>query len=129
VISGVVVGPNEPIDLLHVASGGTIVSTELLSGGFVDVDSGAVAIDTIFSGNSFSRGLENVYGLDSGAQIFGGLQIVDSGGEAIGATISAFGGQTVSSGGLASGTTVSSGGELVLSGGTAERHDREPGWH
>src|SRR4029077_9527160 len=99
VVSGTVVGPNETIDLLHVASGGTIISTELLSGGFVDVGPGGIAINTIFSGDSFSRGLENVFGVDSGAQIFGGLQVVDAGGVAIGATISAFGGQTVFSGG------------------------------
>jgi len=119
VVGGAAVGPDLPVYALYVLSGGTIISTELLSGGFVDVYPGATAINTIFSGDTFSRGLEEVYGVDSGAQIYAGLQSVNSGGVAIGATISAFGGQTVSAGGFATGTTVSSGGALVLSGGEA----------
>ena len=125
VVDGATVGPQVPIYALYAASGGTIISTELLSGGYVEVDPGAVAVDTIFSGDRFSRGLEEVFGVDSGAQVFGGMQNINSGGEAIGATVSAFGSQTVSAGGLAIGTIVSSGGELVLSGGVASG----AGWH
>ena len=65
VVGGAAVGPDLPVYALYVLSGGTIISTELLSGGFVDVYPGATAINTIFSGDSFSRGLEVVYGVDS----------------------------------------------------------------
>src|SRR5215472_16275789 len=119
VVDGATVGFDSPIDALYALSGATIVVTELLSGGYVEVNPGAVAIDTVFSGDRFSRGLEEVYGVDSAAQICGGTQSVNSGGVAIGATVSAFGQQNVSSGGLAIDTTVSSGGALILSAGAA----------
>src|SRR6516225_3517942 len=77
VVEGATVGFDSPIDALYALSGATIVATELLSGGFVEVDPGAVAIDTVFSGDRFSRGEEFVFGVDSAAQIYGGTQSVN----------------------------------------------------
>ena len=95
-------------------AGGTASGATVSSGGTLDVLSGGLADPTtIYSGG---REIVSAHGTDDGAQISGGKQLVY--GSASGATVFT-GTQVVESGGTANNTTVSSGGtEIVLSGGT-----------
>ena len=83
----------------------TASSTTVNPGGLQLVYSGGTAVDITVNGGGSEILISG--GLDDGAQIFGGTQLVY--GYASGATVFA-GSQIVENGGIASGTTVSSGG-------------------
>src|SRR5262249_35427973 len=127
VLSGLTAG------VIYVTSGGTVINTQVLDRGYLEVDSGAVAIGTF---NDW--GLVEVYGgVVSGTQAVAGTinlvafgeaigttlsgtasQVVRDGSVAIATTVSTWGSEVVSATGVASGTTVSSGGwEIVSAGG------------
>ena len=113
---------------LTVTSGGTANGT-VLSGGTLVVADGALADPTlIFSGGSevvsaggidegalVSGGAQIVYGLASGVTVFTGSQLIESGGSAVGTTISNGGEVEVLLGGMAEDVSfVGSGGLLEL---------------
>jgi autotransporter passenger strand-loop-strand repeat protein len=107
-------------DLEYVLSGGTSSATTINSSGTEYVSSGGSDLGALISG-----GTQFDYGLASGATVFAGSQVVESGGTASATTTSASGGLLVESGGLALATNVDSrtgsfnGGMSVYSGGTA----------
>src|SRR5215475_15663438 len=127
VLSGLTAG------VVYVTSGGTVINTQVLDRGYLEVDSGAVAISTfcdwglvevyggVVSGTQAVAGTINVLGEAIGTTLWGtGNQVISAGGVAIGTTVSSGGAEVVGPIGVASGTTVSSGGfEIVSSGGVA----------
>src|SRR5262249_30251927 len=97
---------------LIVGAGGTASGTTLSGGGF-DIVLGTAVSTTINSGSS-----EDDRGAARGANgNSGGLQVVESGGQASGSVVSGRGGELiVGSGGTASGTTLSGGGFDIVFG-------------
>jgi autotransporter passenger strand-loop-strand repeat protein len=114
---------------VKVQSGGTASGTIVSSGGTLDVFSGGLADPTtILSGGSetvsahgtddgakISGGTQLDYGLASGAMVFTGAQVIESGGTASGTTVSSGGTLDVLSGGNAGGITVNAGATAVIS--------------
>lgn len=86
-----------PAGALQVDAGGTALSATISGVGLEIVLSGGVD-----SGAQISGGELDVYGLASGARIFGGLQIVEAGGTAISAAVTADSGGGVHAGRLGS---------------------------
>ena len=111
---------------LTVASGGTDSATSVTwyGSGHVgsEVLSGTAIGDVVFGGNGVAKegGQQFVYGVASDTTIYGGFQIVSSGGRAISTSLEdKWGSQTVLAGGVASDTTVEAGVQVVSSGGSA----------
>jgi autotransporter passenger strand-loop-strand repeat protein len=112
-----------------VSSGGTASST-IVSGGGLFVLAGGVADPVVISsggsetvsvggtddGALISGGTQFVYGLASGAAVFTGSQVVESGGTASGTTVGSGSKEIVLSGGTALGTALSSGSEIDIYG-------------
>lgn len=91
-----------------------VAEQTLLDGGEMNVDSGAVSRNT-----TISSGRQSVYGTDTDSTINGGVQQIESGGVASGATVRNGGVQSVFSGGEAENTVVERNGWLFLfAGGT-----------
>lgn len=91
-----------------------VAEQTLLDGGEMNVDFGAVSRNT-----TISSGTQSVYGTDTDSTINGGVQQIESGGVASGATVRNGGVQSVFSGGEAENTVVERNGWLFLfAGGT-----------
>ena len=113
-----------------IESGGTASGTTVSGGGTLEVLSGGLADPTmIYSGGSeivsaggtdndaqISSGEQDVFGLASGATVFAGSQVIESGGTAIGTTVSNGGMLEVLSGGIAIASTLLPGGTLLIGG-------------
>jgi autotransporter passenger strand-loop-strand repeat protein len=117
-----------------VYSRGTASGTVVSRGGTLAVLSGGLADPaTIYSGGTeivsasgtdlgaqISGGEQDLFGYASGASVFTGSQVVESGGTASGTIVGSGGTEFVYSGGSAAGTTVDSGGsQTIYSGGSA----------
>ena len=72
VVTSLTVGPPGPLSVVFVESGGTIIDSEAVGGGQIQLGAGAVGIGTIVSANTFGAGLELVAGLASNTQVVGG---------------------------------------------------------
>jgi autotransporter passenger strand-loop-strand repeat protein len=103
----------------NVSSGGVASNTTVGGGGVLNVYSGGATTGALIYGG----GQENVFfsGMATGTTVSSGLEVISSGGTAVGTLVRAFGGPIpvsyegliVSSGGTASATVVSSGNEIV----------------
>ena len=99
---------------LVVTSGGLADLTLLLSGGTEIISSGGSDVGALISG-----GEQDVFGLATGASVFGGSQVIEAGGAASGTIVSSGGMVLVNSGAKLTGAVVSSGGtEIVSAGGS-----------
>src|SRR5262249_44706593 len=85
--TGLIGRPPDPLAVVFVESGGTIIDSEAVGGGQIQLAAGAVGIGTILSANTFGAGLAFVAGLASNTQIVGGREVVYGGGVAVGDTI------------------------------------------
>ena len=114
-VRGSAIGDNLSIGELTALSGGVVVSAVIGVDSVDRISSGARASATEVEGD----GTEVVLGggVTTGAQIFGGQELVSSGGKAIEVTVNSVGVMTVFLGGAASGALVSSGGVLRVAGG------------
>jgi autotransporter passenger strand-loop-strand repeat protein len=129
--NGVIVLSGGTIDVM---SGGTAGGTVVSSGGTVVISSGGLADPTtIYVGGSetisgggtdlgaqIRGGEQDVFGTASGATVFAGSQVVESGGTASNTTVSSGGTLVISSGGLADPTTIYAGGSETISSGGAD---------
>jgi VCBS repeat-containing protein/autotransporter passenger strand-loop-strand repeat protein/autotransporter-associated beta strand protein len=110
---------------LEVMSGGLAIVTSVTSGGTQQVDFGGQASGTMVS----SGGIDNVLGVDGGANVVGGgTLVVSSGGASYFAMVQNTNAlETVSSGGDAYESLLSNGGAMALVGGTAFNTDVQLG--
>jgi autotransporter passenger strand-loop-strand repeat protein len=92
----------------YVASGGVVSATTLVGGGF-DVVSGN-AVGTIVN----SGGTDTDYGVESATTVNGGLQVVQSGGTAIGTAVNAGSEEYVASAGTVSSSKLNGGFDIVF---------------
>jgi fibronectin-binding autotransporter adhesin len=111
-----------------VKSGGFTINTTIVNGGTLLVSSGGVADPTrilaggtesvslggIDSGGQISGGVQKVFGSASGATVFTGSQVIESGGVASNTTVKVGGTIFISSGGVLSNTIVSAGGIIDI---------------
>ena len=99
---------------LIVASGGFADPTFIFSGGTEIISSGGSDVGALISG-----GEQDVFGLATGASVFGGSQVIKAGGAASGTIVSSGGTVVVNSGAKLTSGVVSSGGtEIVSAGGS-----------